>query len=186
VIARARKAEPCAVPPSEHAADPDQGAWLEAAFAALPAIVFDPVVLAAVDRLMHDSEPVSVTARQRLVGGADRGARWRQRLSDQLEYLLRDYRTRLGLPPSAVASQTGAAAALIAEIEAGANPLGTLTADQVAAWIRVVGMDPATALTALHRSQHRQESMPGLPADSSMTGFARDVADALGDSPRRS
>ena len=59
---------------------------------------------------MLDSEPVSVTARKRLVGGADRGARWRQRLSDQLEYLLRDHRTRLGMAPSAVESQPEPAA----------------------------------------------------------------------------
>jgi hypothetical protein len=179
VIAAAREAEPFAVPPSEHTADPDQDAWLEAAFTALPASVFNPVVLAAVDRLMLDSESVSVTARQRLVGGADRGVRWRQRLSDELNHLLRDRRAALGLPPSTIASRIGIGAALIAKIETGAEPIEALPADRVGAWIRVVGMDPATALTALHRSQCRQES-PGGP----MTGFACDVADALGDSPR--
>ncbi len=84
LIARAREAEPRARPLPEQSDDCDQDAWFEAAFAALPPGVFNPVVLAAVDHLMHDSESITVAARQRLVGGADRGVRWRQRLGDQL------------------------------------------------------------------------------------------------------
>lgn len=90
LITRARATEPYAAAPSDQAADRDQEAWFEAAFAALPAGVFDPVVLAAVDRLMHDSESISATARQRLVRGADRGVRWRQTHGDHPGHLLRD------------------------------------------------------------------------------------------------
>lgn len=96
LIALARAAEPCAAVPLGQAAYLDQDAWFEAAFAALPASVFDPVVLAAVDQLMHDSESISTTARQRLVRGADRGVRWRQTHGDQLGHLLRDPGTASG------------------------------------------------------------------------------------------
>jgi hypothetical protein len=60
-----------------------QGPRGPGAFAALPPDIFDPVVLAAVDRLMNDSESITIAARQRLADGADRGVRWRQRLGDQ-------------------------------------------------------------------------------------------------------
>jgi RNA polymerase sigma factor (sigma-70 family) len=82
LITRARQAEPCTLAP-EQAGDADQDEWFEAAFAALPPDVFDPVVLAAVDHLMNDSESITIAARQRLAAGADRGVRWRQRLDDQ-------------------------------------------------------------------------------------------------------
>src|SRR5260370_40966774 len=85
LIARAREAEPRALALPEHADDCDQDTWFEAAFAALPSDVFNPVVRPAGDRFRHDSESITVAARKRLVGGADRGVRWRQRLGDQLE-----------------------------------------------------------------------------------------------------
>jgi hypothetical protein len=184
LIARARAAEPCAAALPDQAADRDQDAWFEAAFAALPPSVFDPVVLAAVDHLMHDSESVSATARQRLVRGADRGVRWRQRLGDQLGHLLRDHRRTLGLSPSAVTSQIGVQAGLLAEIETGSKTIETLPVAQVAAWIRLVSLDPATALAALRRSPHPGRALPGAQ-NGSRAGFARDLADALGESRSR-
>ena len=113
LIARAREAEPCAPALPGQAGDCAQDAWFEAAFAALPSGVFDPVVLAAVDLLMRDSESVTATARQRLVDGAERGIRWRGRLGgQQLEHLLRDRRHALGLSPRAVAARIGVGAGL--------------------------------------------------------------------------
>lgn len=184
LIARARAAEPCAAAPLDQAADRDQDAWFEAAFAALPPDVFDPVVLAAVDHLMHDSESVSTTARHRLVRGADRGVRWRQGHRDQLGHLLRDRRRTLGLPPSAIVSQIGVRADLLAEIETGSKTIETLPAAQVAAWIRLVSLDPATALAALRRSPHPGLALPASH-DGAGAGFARDLADALGESRSR-
>lgn len=83
LIARAGKAEPHALGLLDPADDPDQDGWIETAFVALPPDIYDPVVLAAVDHLMNDSESITIAARQRLADGADRGVRWRQRLSDQ-------------------------------------------------------------------------------------------------------
>ncbi|HET9970335.1 MAG TPA: helix-turn-helix transcriptional regulator [Streptosporangiaceae bacterium] len=182
LIARAREAEPDAPALPGQAGDCAQDAWLEAAFAALPPGVFDPVVLAAVDRLMQDSESVTATARQRLVGGAERGIRWRNRLGGQLEHLLRDRRRTLGLSPRAIAARIGVAAGLIAEIETGAKTIETLPADQVAAWIRLVGLDPGAALTALQRSRPPGGTPPISHGDT-MAGFTSDVAHALGESP---
>jgi hypothetical protein len=182
LIARAREAEPCAPALPEQADDCAQDAWFDAAFAALPSGVFDPVVLAAVDLLMYDSESVTATARQRLVGGAERGIRWRNRLGGQLEHLLRDRRRALGLSPRDTAARIGVAAGLIAEIETGTKTIETLPADQVAAWIRLVGLDPGAALTALQRSRHPRGTPPASHGDT-MTGFASDVAHALGESP---
>lgn len=109
---------------------------------------------------MYDSESVTVAARQRLVNGADRGVRWRQKLGDQLEHLLRDHRRTLRLPPRAIASQIGVGAGLIAQIETGTKKIEALPADRVAAWIRLVGVDPGAALTALQRSQHPGGDVP--------------------------
>ncbi len=182
LIARAREAGPYAPALPGKADDCAQDAWLEAAFAALPPGVFDPVVLTAVDLLMHDSESVTATARQRLVGGAERGIRWRNRLGGQLEHLLRDRRRALGLSPCAIAARIGVAAGLIAEIETSTKTIETLPADQVAAWIRLVGLDPGAALTALQRSRH-PGGTPPTSDGGTMAEFASDVAHALGESP---
>ena len=183
LIARAREAEPCAPALPGQAGDCAQDAWFEAAFAALPSGVFDPVVLAAVDLLMRDSESVTATARQRLVDGAERGIRWRGRLGgQQLEHLLRDRRHALGLSPRAVAARIGVGAGLIAGIETGAKTIETLPADRVAAWIRLVGLDPGAALAAFQRSRHPRGTPPASHGDT-MAGFAGEVADALGESP---
>jgi RNA polymerase sigma-70 factor, ECF subfamily len=96
LIARTRATVPHAAAPPAKAADHDQDTWFEAAFAALPPGVFDPIVLATVDHLMHDSESISATARQRLVRGAERGVRWRQTHSDQPGHLLCDPGTTSG------------------------------------------------------------------------------------------
>lgn len=184
LIARAREVGPCSVPQPEHASEREQDAWLEVAFAALPPDVFDPVVLTAVDRLMNDSESVTVAARRRLVGGADRGARWRQRLGGQLENVLCDCRQALGLSPREIASQIGVGVSLISEIETGSKTIDTLTADQVAAWIRLMDIDANTALGALQRSRHAGEVWPAS-GDGVLAGFVREVANALGESPSR-
>jgi hypothetical protein len=185
VIARAQASEPLTIALPEQPADSKQDAWLEAAFAALPASsFFDSVVLEAVDLLMQDSESVSVQARQRLVSGADRGVRWRQRLGGHIGNLLRDRRYALEFSPGEVAPQIGAAASLIVEIETGARPVESLTADQVAAWIQLVGLAPAVALAALrHASKPDEASVPS--PDSQVSRFTWEVAVALGWSPGR-
>lgn len=180
VIARAQNSEPLAIALPAQPADNEQDAWLEAAFATLPASsFFDPVVLEAVDLLMQDSESVTVQARQRLVSGADRGVRWRHRLSDHIGNLLRDRRCTLELSPGEVAAQIGSAAALIAEIETGARPVESLPANRVAAWIQLVSLAPAVALAALqHASVPDEASVSSL--DSLASRFTLDVAAALG------
>jgi hypothetical protein len=180
VIARARNSEPLAIALPEQPAGCEQDAWMEVAFAALPASsCFDPAVLEAVDLLMQDSESVTVQARQRLVGGADRGVRWRRRLGGHLGNLLRDRRCALELSPGEVAARIGSGAALIAEIEAGAKPIESLPANLVAAWIRFVRLAPDVALAALQHASVPDEassSSPGSPA----SRFTCDVAAALG------
>ena len=108
VIARAQNSEPLAIALPARPADNEQDAWLEAAFAALPASsFFDPVVLEAVDLLMQDSESVTVQARQRLVSGADRGVRWRHRLGSHIGNLLRDRRCALELSRTRLPPRSG-------------------------------------------------------------------------------
>ncbi|HVB41342.1 MAG TPA: hypothetical protein VNF47_01385 [Streptosporangiaceae bacterium] len=180
LIARAQNSEPLAIALPEQPASSQQDAWMEAAFAALPASsFFDPAVLKAVDLLMQDSESVTVQARQRLVGGADRGVRWRHRLDSHIGNLLRDRRCTLELSPGEVAAKIGSAAALIAEIETGAKPIESLPADLVAAWIQLVSLAPAVALAALQNA-----SVPDEASASSLDGpasrFTCDVAAALG------
>lgn len=131
---------------------------------------------------MHDSESVTAKARQRLVDGAERGIRWRNRLGGQLEHLLRDRRRALGLSPRAIAARIGVTAGLIAEIETGIKMIQTLPADRVAAWIRLVGLDTGAALTALQRPQHPRGTPPASHGDTTAR-FASDVAHALGESP---
>ena len=63
-------------------------------------------------------------------------------------------------PPRAIASQIGVGAGLIAQIETGTKKIEALPADRVAAWIRLVGVDPGAALTALQRSQHPGGDVP--------------------------
>jgi hypothetical protein len=168
-----------AVPDQPDPAD-GQDAWMAAAFAALPATdFFDPAVLEAVDLLMQDSESVTAEARQRLVEGANRGVRWRRRLDDRLGKLLLDRRCALRLSPGAVAAHIGVAASLIAEVEAGARPVQSITAEKVAAWIQHVKLTPGVALAAL-----QEASGPGKSArsseDSPASQFGAAVAAALG------
>jgi hypothetical protein len=153
---------------------------MEAAFATLPASeMFDPAVLAAVELLMNDYESVTVKARQRLVDGAGRGVRWRHRLDNHLGNLLRKHRCDRRLAPSDIAARIGTTAPLIAEIETGARPVQSLTPEQVAAWIRHVGLKPAVALAALRDIQPPENaSASDVPPWSE--GFTCDVAVALG------
>jgi len=180
VIARAQNSEPLAIALPGQPAGSEQDAWMEAAFAALPASsFFDPAVLEAVDLLMQDSESVTVQARQRLVSGADRGVRWRHRLGSHIGKLLRDRRCALELSPGEVAAQIGSAAALISEIETGARRVDSLPAGLVAAWIQLVRLAPAVALAALQHASVPDEASASSP-DGPASRFTCDVAAALG------
>lgn len=182
VIARARNAEPPVMAlPGQQPDDGEQDTWMEAAFTALSASdLFDPEVLAAVELMMNDSESVTVSARQRLVEGAGRGVRWRRRLGN----LLREHRRARHLTPGDIAARIGAAAPLIAEIETGAKPACSLTAEQVAAWIRYVGLEHGAALAALRITRPRGKA-PEQDAGQPSGGFTCDVAAALGRSSGR-
>ena|ERR1022692_2349797 len=186
VIARARSSEPLAITLLDvPAAGCEQDTWMEAAFRALPAsALFDPAVLEAVDLIMQDSESVTAQARQRLVDGAARGVRWRRRLDNHLGNLLRDRRCALQLSPDGVAAHIESPAALIAEIEAGARPIQSMTADKVAKWIRHVSLAPDVALAALQHAANPDEATPSS-TDSPASQFTSDVADALGRSHGR-
>lgn len=158
----------------------DQDSWMDTAFAALPASdFFDPVVLDAVDLLMQDSESVTAQARQRLVDGAARGVRWRRRLDSHLGKLLCDRRCAIRLSPGMVAAHLGVAASLIAEVEAGARPVHSVTADKVAAWIQHVKLAPDVALAALKDAPEPEETAPSSE-DSPASEFRSAVAAALG------
>jgi len=174
LIAQAMSSEPLATAlPDQSCAACDQDAWMDAAFAALPASdFFDPVVLEAVDRLMHDSESVTAQARQRLVDGAARGVRWRRRLDNHLGKLLRDRRCALRLSPGMVAAHIGIAATLIAEVEAGARPVHSMTADNVK-------LAPDIALAALEDASEPEKSASSSE-DSPPSQFSSAVAAALG------
>jgi Helix-turn-helix domain len=185
IIARARNTEPPVMALPGQPDDCEQDAWMESAFTALPASdLFDPAVLAAVELLMNDYESVTVRTRQRLVDGADRGVRWRHRLDNRLGNLLREHRCARQLSPGDIAARIGADASLITEIETGAKPAHSLTAEQVAAWIRYVRLEHGAALAAL-RDTPPLGKVPEQDADLPADGFTCDVAAALGRSSGR-
>jgi len=120
--------------------------------AALPVDAFDPSVLAAVDRVIDDSEPVDIQARRRLVAGAERGVRWRRRLVGPLPPLLQEQRQSADVALGTITQKAGLDEAAIHAVERGDTTVDKIEPSQLAAWIRAVRLTSSTALAALKQS----------------------------------
>ncbi len=118
----------------------------------LPTDAFDPTVLAAVERLVNDSESVGVLTRRRLIAGAERGVRWHRRLAGPLPPLLQDHRRLHQVTIAAITEASELSEAVVHAVERGDTAIDELAPRQLAAWIRTVQLPSAAALDALKRS----------------------------------
>jgi hypothetical protein len=118
----------------------------------LPVDAFDPLVLAAVDRVINDSESVGVPARQRLIAGAERGVRWHRRLAGPLPPLLQRERVDHQIAIATITDVSGLPESVVHEVERGDTSIDKLKPEQLADWIRAVRLATSPALAALRRS----------------------------------
>jgi hypothetical protein len=118
----------------------------------LPLEAFDPTVLAAVDRVLDDSQSVDIPARRRLVGAAERGIRWRRRLVGPLPPMLQEQRESTGVALATIVEKAGLPQEAVYAVERGDTTVDKIDPSQLAAWIRSVNLASATALAALRQS----------------------------------
>jgi len=130
----------------------EAAAEFDALAALLPAEAFDPVVLAAVERVVDDSESVGIPTRKRLIAGAERGVRWHRRAAGALPPLLQEGRRVNELSAQSVAEATDLPEQLVHQVERGDVSVDQLQARQLATWIRKVNLNTRLALDALKRT----------------------------------
>jgi hypothetical protein len=136
---------------------------------------FDPVVLAAVDQVVDDSESVGVPARQRLIAGAERGVRWHRRAAGALPPLLQEGRRISQTTAAAIAEAAGLPEKAVHQVERGDVTVDELAPGQLAAWIRKVSLNSRLALDALKRTLQLPDAST-VYASSGNRGETSDIA----------